>query len=202
MNCLDQAMSVDFPALNRRAVLISQQVVASVTADDLGRPTPCAAWDLRALLAHMICQHRGFAAAARGNVDDLSVWQPLPLGADPVAAYAAAVDDVLDAFGADGVLARRMYLPEIRDGITVPAAMAMSFHFIDYVVHAWDVAVTIGRPVWFDEDILDAAMLVAGRVPDGAERTTPGAAFAPSLPTVSTDPLDRVLAMLGRSAGK
>jgi len=51
--------------------------------------------------------------------------------------YAEAV---LAAFAADGVLKRRFALPEISTAFDFPAAQAISFHFIDYVVHGWDVA--------------------------------------------------------------
>jgi len=73
------------------AVRASVAVVAQVTAADLDRPTPCAAWDLRALLAHMTVQHYGFAAAAEGNGGSLEVWQPTA-SADPVGDYRKAAE--------------------------------------------------------------------------------------------------------------
>src|ERR1700742_1759826 len=81
----------------------SVEIVAQVAPDDLDRPTPCAGWDLRALLAHMTVQHLGFAAAAAGHGGDLAIWQPAE-APDPVAAYRAAADEVLAAFSAPGVL--------------------------------------------------------------------------------------------------
>ena len=74
------------------AVRASVSVVAQSTPADLDRPTPCAGWDLAALLAHMTAQHRGFAAAAAGHGGDLALWQPVPLGTDPVRAYADAAE--------------------------------------------------------------------------------------------------------------
>jgi uncharacterized protein (TIGR03083 family) len=84
--------------------------------DQLDLPTPCAEWTLRQLLGHMIGQHYGFAAAARGETSDLSVWADRPPGPDLHAVYAAAVADVTAAFAEDGMLERRLWLPEIRDG--------------------------------------------------------------------------------------
>ena len=57
---------MDVRELDRRAVRASVDMVAKVTIEDLGRPTPCAGWTLADLLAHMTAQHRGFAAAAEG----------------------------------------------------------------------------------------------------------------------------------------
>jgi hypothetical protein len=45
-----------------------------------------------------------------------------------------------------------------------------------------------------------AALPIARAVPDGAERRQAGAAFRPGLPVSgSLDPLDQIVALLGRS---
>ena len=107
---------------------------------DLARPTPCAGWTLPDLLAHMTAQHDGFAAAAAGEGADLVRWQTGAPAADPVGEYAAAAERVLAAFAAAGVLAREFALPQISTKLRFPAAEAIGFHFVDYVVHGWDVA--------------------------------------------------------------
>ena len=61
----------------------------------------------------------------------------------------------------------------------------MSFHAIDYLVHAWDVGASIGVPVRPDDDLLPAALEITLAVPVGDARTRPGAAFAPVLVDVS-----------------
>ncbi|WP_067827919.1 TIGR03086 family metal-binding protein [Nocardia inohanensis] len=200
-----EALLADGPALvalNARAVRTSIDVVSGLTTDDLDAPTPCAGWVLRDLLEHMIIQHHGFAAAARGGAEDLAFWKPRPLGPDPIAEYRAAAEQVLAAFAEDGVLERRFPLPEVRDGAKLPAPLAISFHFVDYVVHSWDVAKTLGTTVSFDPEILGAALLVARAVPGGDSRTAPGAAFAPEVKTGDDAPdLDQVVAVLGRTPG-
>ncbi|MFD1498127.1 maleylpyruvate isomerase N-terminal domain-containing protein, partial [Streptosporangium lutulentum] len=79
---------MDVRELDRRAVLASVDLVATVAIEDLGRSTPCDGWTLADLLAHMTVQHHGFAAAAEGAGADLSVWRVEPLGDDAVSAYA------------------------------------------------------------------------------------------------------------------
>ena len=192
----------DIRELDARAVLASVSVVASMTAGDLGRPTPCAGWTLADLLGHMTAQHDGFAAAAEGRGADPDVWRSGPPGGDPVAGYTAAADRVIAAFAGPGVLERTFALPEIAVGLEFPAVQAISFHFIDYVVHGWDVARSLGRPYSLDADLVRAALPVAEAVPDGATRQRPGAAFAPRLgrlPGADADPMGRILALLGRS---
>lgn len=190
----------DIRELDRRAVLASVEVVAKVTAADLGLPTPCAQWTLGELLAHMTVQHEGFAAAAAGQGADLATWQVRPAAADPVAEYSGAAEAVIAAFAEPGVLERSFALPEIFAGFEFPAAQAISFHFIDYVVHGWDVARALGQPYELDADLAAAALPVAQAVPGGKSRLAPGAAFAPGLDTAAdASPLGQVLALLGRS---
>ncbi|MFH8738133.1 MULTISPECIES: TIGR03086 family metal-binding protein [unclassified Streptomyces] len=188
----------DLVALDAEAVRTSVDVVARATAGDLVRPTPCAGWTLRDLLGHMAAQHYGFAAASRGEAD-IAVWQPRPLGDDPVGAYRAAAQHVLEAFAVDGVTERAFPLPEIRDGGPFPGAQAVSFHLVDYVVHSWDVARTLGHTVTFDPELLDAALAVARVVPGGEARLGPGAAFAPAVAADGGTRLDEIVATLGRS---
>ena len=190
--------SVDIVAFDAQAVRASVDVVSQATAADLTRPTTCADWTLHGLLTHMVAQHYGFAAASTGDGDPTR-WRSRPLGEDPVAAYGTASDHVLAAFAADGVLDREFPLPEFTSGSPFPARQAISFHFIDYVVHSWDVARTLGLPVHFEPPLLEVALRVAESVPDGDARLAPGAAFAPKTAWSGTSTLDQILGLLGRS---
>jgi uncharacterized protein (TIGR03086 family) len=181
------------------AVRATVAMVAKISAEDLGRPTPCAGWDLRALLAHMAGQHYGFAAAAAGGGADLAVWRPVALGDNFVRGYAAAADTVIDAFGADGVLDRPFALPEITTEQPFPGRRAIGFHFIDYVVHGWDVATSIGVGWELPDDVVAAALPIARAVPGGAAREAPGAAFAPAITVAAgATGMQEILALLGR----
>jgi uncharacterized protein (TIGR03086 family) len=188
----------DIVALDAQAVSESVRLVAQATTADLARPTPCADWTLHGLLRHMVAQHYGFAAASAGD-GDLTRWRPRSLGDDPVAAYRASAECVLAAFAADGVLDREFPLPEFTRGLMYPGSQAVSFHFVDYVVHSWDVARTLGLPVRFDPALLDVALTVARAVPGGDARLEPGAAFAPAIEWSSASRLDQIVAILGRS---
>ncbi|GAA2480572.1 TIGR03086 family metal-binding protein [Winogradskya humida] len=169
----------------------SAGVVARATTADLTLATPCAGWDLRALLAHMTAQHRGFAAAARGHGDDLAIWRSGDTD-EPLTAYAQAVDLVLEAFAVTGVLARPFALPEL--GRVLPGRIAVGFHLVDYVVHGWDVARTIGVGFTLAPEVLDAALVVAEAVPKENR-----VSFAPALPLPEdAGTLDRILLLLGR----
>jgi uncharacterized protein (TIGR03086 family) len=194
----------DLRPVHRIAIERSVEVVAGVATNDLRRPTPCAGWNVSDLLAHMTVQHRGFAAAARGHGADLAVWDPATvaeqMAVDPAGTYAAAAADVLDAFAADGVLESAFALPELGPGASVPGVLAIGFHFVDYVVHGWDVARSIGAHFELPAGVVTAVLPVALAVPDGELREGEGAPFGPAI--AADDGLsdfDRVLVHLGRS---
>jgi uncharacterized protein (TIGR03086 family) len=192
--------TADIRDLDARAVRASADVVEGITAVDLSKPTPCAGWTLGDLLAHMTVQHQGFAAASAGRGADPDVWKAGAPSPDPVADYVMAAELVIAAFAEPGVMERGFALPEIMPGMEFPAPQAISFHFIDYVVHGWDVARALGQPYELDDDLVKAAVPVAASVPEGERRLRPGAAFRPGLPaTDAASPMDHILAMLGRS---
>ena len=196
--------TLDIRSFHRTAVLTSVDVVGAVTRRDLRLPTPCAGWKLADLLAHMVVQHHGFAAAARGEGADLTVWNPSTVAeavnADPAGTYAAAAHQVLESFAADGVLGADFALPEFGPNAVFPGAMAIGFHFVDYVVHGWDVARTIGAPFILPADVIAAVVPLALAVPDGAARTIDASPFGPAVAAHdSASDLDRVLSHLGRT---
>src|SRR5271165_2026314 len=194
----------DIRPLHRIAVLASVDVVSAVTVDDLSKVTPCVGWNLADLLTHMTAQHRGFAAAARGHGADPAAWQPATLAeavaSAPAAAYATAAADVIDAFAGADVLDATFALPEVGPSATFPGSVAIGFHFVDYVVHGWDVARTMGYPFELPADVVAAALPIALAVPDTEFRTADSAPFGPALhsPDQAND-LDRILDHLGRS---
>ena len=190
----------DIVALDARVVRATVDVVSQAGPADLARPTPCADWTLGELLAHMTAQHDGWAAAAAGDGGDLSRWQPGPPAADPVRQYAAAAGRVLAAFGADGVLDREFVLAELSPVLRFPAPQAISFHFIDYLVHGWDVARSLGVDYELEPDLLAAALPVARAVPDGEPRKLGVVPFTPGIPvTGALSVMDQIVATLGRS---
>jgi uncharacterized protein (TIGR03086 family) len=196
-------IDLDFLPLHRIAVLASVDVVSVVKIEDLSKVTPCAGWTLADLLAHMTVQHRGFAAAARGHGADLTIWQPATVAdvvaADPAGSYAAAATEVIDAFAAADVLDAPFALPEFGPDVRFPGSLAIGFHLVDYVVHGWDVARTLGHPFRLPADVVAAVLPIALAVPDGEFRTAETAPFGPAIKAHDhAGDLDRILSYLGR----
>ena len=189
--------------LHRRSVAGLRPVVDRVTPADLERPTPCAGWDLRALLEHMTGQDRGFAAAVRaartGDDVDASAFAPHPLGPSPATTLAEGLDEVVAAFaaGADGPVLMAEF------DRRVPTPIVVQMHLVDTLVHGWDVAATLGVQddyvTRLDAEVVGAALAMSEQIPDDEYRETPGASFAHALPAPQdADPWTRVLTLLGR----
>ena len=194
----------DIRAFHRTAVLASVDIVDKVRPEELDRATPCDGWNLDQLLAHMTVQHRGFAAAARGDGADPAQWDAATMAdavaADPAATYAAAAAEVLEAFANDDVLEASFALPEFGPGAAFPGAQAIGFHFVDYVVHGWDVARAIDAPFTLPDDVISAVLPLVFAVPDGDFRTAPQSPFARAIEACEgAGGLDRALLHLGRS---
>ncbi|WP_166659562.1 TIGR03086 family metal-binding protein [Glycomyces sp. NRRL B-16210] len=190
----------DLLTLHRRTMANAAAIVDRVRPDQLGLPTPCAAWNLGQLLAHMTGQNRGFASAARGEDFDLAVWAETA-AEEPGEAFAASAEEVVAAFAGDGATERVWpMLVGADQAARVPGKTALGYHFIDYVVHAWNVAAAIGVPAEFDEDVLAAVLPLAEEVPlEGPTRNGPYAPFAPAVPSHEGEGrLERLLAILGR----
>ncbi len=182
--------------LDREAVEHSIDLLNPVTSRVLSRRTPCEGWTLVDLIAHMTAQHRGFAAAAAGRGANPDPWKAVPAAGDPVAEYREAAAQVLTAFTT--AEATPFTMPEVAPQ-TVPAAMALGFHLVDYLVHSWDVAAARGVPFAPRPELVAAALPIALAVPDDDQRLSPEAPFRPAVAVADdASPLNRVLGALGR----
>jgi len=169
-----------------RAFASTQTVLSKVGPDQLDRPTPCASWDVRALIEHVV-------GSARWATDTIAIT---PGG--PVLSYEQQIEAALTAFAADGAMERTVSLPFAE----LTGAQLMDLASLDQFVHGWDLARAIGLDTDLDPrlaaDLLDTArvlVLDAYRGPDGS------ALFGPIVePGPDARPADRLAAFLGRAA--
>ena len=189
-------MSSDDVGMHRESLVVASDLVARLTAADLDRPTPCAAWDLRQLLEHMVGQHAGFAEVVQHGAGGADAYRPLPFTAT---SWQTSVDDLVSAFAAAD-LASEVVQVELHPTRPLPIAVLVQAQLLDTVVHTWDIAAALGESYTPEPDVVDAVLRIAEPIPDDERRERPGAAFAHALATDGTT-WQRTLALLGRAPG-
>ncbi|MFJ2579870.1 TIGR03086 family metal-binding protein [Kitasatospora aureofaciens] len=196
---------MELTELYARSVDLAAEVVDTVRPEHLELATPCGDWTLRRLMGHIVGQHQGFAAAARGAGPDLALWADAPIDDDPPGAFRRTADDLKAAFVEAEVADRKLWLPEIRDGGPFPLHMAVGFQLVDTLVHGWDVAAALGSPsgiaaaVDGDPVLAEALLTVSELVPAGPGNRGPERAFRERRPQGDAyGSFDRALALLGR----
>jgi uncharacterized protein (TIGR03086 family) len=168
-------------------------ILANVRPRDLDAPTPCASWDVRALVSHFVGTARWWAASITG--DGEATEADYATG-DFVAAYEESIQIAVAAFAAEGALDRTVRLPFGE----FPGALLRDLAATEQFTHGWDLARAIGQPTDLDPG-LAAALLSQARLtitdayrgPDGQALFGPAAA-APA----GAGPAGQLAAFLGR----
>lgn len=179
-----------------RAIAYTRGSLALVTNDLMSAPTPCAGWDLRALLRHMDDSLASLHEA--GSVRRVRVDVPPVAPDDLVVSLRTRACQLLAewtadwATGAVGGESRDVLV----DGRPVTSPVLTSAGALEVVVHGWDVAVSCGVPRPIPDDLAAALLRLSPVLVTDADRP---ARFGPELtapPGASSG--ERLLAFLGR----
>jgi uncharacterized protein (TIGR03086 family) len=161
-------------------------VVAGITPADLDKPTPCAGFTVRDVLAHMVSGATVFAAAVRGTEP------PEPDLDDVLANFGPALGNLVAAFNEPGALDQTIAAPfgDV-DGDTFARFVAL-----DGLVHGWDLARATGQRYDPPDALVAAADAFAHQAIDPLRD---GETFAAAVePPASASPIDRLAAYTGR----
>jgi uncharacterized protein (TIGR03086 family) len=193
------------------ALRYALSVCALVRPAELRSPTPCAQWDITALLWHLGESMTDLEAALRTGSLDAGERDPAPArqrrealvsgqaGANP-AGPSGPLGVLRDRAAGllwacyDGGSAERFI---VIGGLPLPAGIVACTGAVEIAVHGWDVSAALGRggaiPPWLASRLLALCpLLVAGRE----------SLFAPAVPISSqASPGDRLLGYLGRDPG-
>ena len=167
--------------------------VRAVPAGRWDAPTPCREWTVRDLVNHLVGEHLWAAHLLRGETPDEvgDRYDGDLVGEDPVAAWASAEESSMAAWKALDSLDQPV---SVSAGQTSAGAYAEEM-LLDLVVHGWDLARGAGQDEAMDRaavaHVLDFASANADSWKDAG-------IFAPPIEITSTDPQDRLLALLGR----
>ena len=155
--------------------------------------TPLDAWRVRDLVNHLVSEHLWAPHLLRGETLEQvgERYSGDVLGADPVAAWDAAIDGSLRAWARVTDLDARVHTSMG----PIPAGEYANQILLDLTVHAWDLARGIGTDDRVDERCVEH---VLGYVEARSEHLAESGLFEPPVATTSTTPRDRALALLGR----
>ena len=147
-------MGVELDQYTRALALFGEQL-RDVADDQWELPTPCPAWDVRQLVAHVVLGEAlvppllaGEPAQAQPEVD------PTVLGTNPLTAWRGTA---LAAMEAVRVLDSLDVVVDHPVG-SIPVHVLLGFRVTDNLVHSWDLAIALGQPIDLPEDLADACL--------------------------------------------
>src|SRR5262245_7989376 len=120
-------------SLLKRSVDQTGRIVAAVKLDQLGASTPCADWDLRALLNHTIAGVEMFNRAAQSQPFDPAPFERDNVGADPGSSYEAKAASLRATLDQPGVIDAMWAMPFGE----VPGMIGASFATLELFQHGW-----------------------------------------------------------------
>jgi uncharacterized protein (TIGR03086 family) len=207
------------------ALRYALSVSALVKPTELASPTPCAEWDIRALLRHLGESVADLEAGLRtGSLDIAEQAGPVPpreegragrglAGSAPVRSpreAGLAGHGEVDLFSPAGVLRERAAAllcacydggPADRfvvvGGLPLPAGIVACTGAVEIAVHGWDVSAALGRGESIPPALATRLLALCPLLAASREGL-----FAPAVPvSPGASPGDRLLGYLGRDPG-
>ncbi|HEX2267532.1 MAG TPA: TIGR03086 family metal-binding protein [Actinomycetota bacterium] len=188
-------MMVDIRDFHRRAAGAFGARVQAVRDDQWTLPTPCAEWNVRDLVHHLVHENRWTAPLMQGStleeVGDR--FEGDLLGEDPKSAWQQSVDEAVKSVRAVP-LNRTVHL-SYGD---VPARHYAFELATDHLIHAWDLARAIGADESLDQDLVE---LVYRKMKPREDALKVSGLFGTRVePPEDADLQTRLLAVYGRVA--
>jgi uncharacterized protein (TIGR03086 family) len=183
-------------ALLERALDQTAGLIAAIDASQAGLATPCAGWDVRALVSHLAGQDlRNFLVSARGESAD---WQnPADeIGDDWAAAFRDRAAPLRAAWRAAD-LDRLVTGP----GGEAPLRLRADQQITELAVHDWDLAKATGQPAGLDPALAEHALRWSRQMLR-PEFRGPDKSFGLEVPVPEDAPVyDRLAGWFGRDPG-
>ena len=163
-------------------------VLANVTPDRFGEPTPCSQWTIQDLIMHVVGGNN--IVARRAGVSDESSSESVDL----VEAYRVSALGAVAGFASPDAMTAIYDLPFGQ----IPGSVLIGIRTTDVLTHAWDLAAATGQSTDLDPEVAAEMLAVAGEIVQPAFRG-PGRPFGAEQPcSPDRPPADRLAAFLGR----
>jgi uncharacterized protein (TIGR03086 family) len=179
-----------------RACRSTATVLERVRGTDLDRPTPCASWNVKDVVNHVVGGTGFFAELAeKGAVADRDEDADCT-AADFAATFRREAQRLVAAFRAPGAMTKPMKLPfgELPGSVCVWIAAG------DIFTHGWDLAKATGQPTDLEPDVAARLLTqIEPILPDDMRGPDTKAAFGPRVEIANSAPAaDRLAAFEGR----
>lgn len=191
------------PVRDHRAALVrsyanAAAIVGGVQPDQLGGPTPCAEYDVSAVVDHIVGAGRRAAALGRGESPSGEEFPHVEL-AEAADELRRAGADAEAAWADDERLASTLTMPW---GETYTGATLVEMYLGELGAHAWDLAAATGQQERLDPglaaDALDAARDMLK--PAYRDAMAPGNPFGQEVEApADATPWERFAAFMGRT---
>jgi len=184
----------------------TRAILTEIEDAQLHLPTPCGDFDVAKVISHMIGGIDFIAAAAASATSggaagggDAGSVKAAPDAASTaeelLAAYDAACETAIYEWEDDPLLHEQLTLPWAK----MSGAQFLELYTVEVMVHAWDVAVSVGQEGKLDDEIAEALLPVAHQMIPAEGRGGDGAPFAPVVEVPGTArAADRLAAYTGR----
>ena len=182
--------------LYRTALAWARTLADGVPADRLADPTPCAEWDVRGMLGHLVATVDRVRVIGEGGDP-----QTTPRVVEGIAddgwtdALAAAEDKMSAVWADDAVLDELVTVPWGR----VPGRAAVWGYIREALVHGWDLAVATGQSPEADPVTAEAALAETKRVMPAEPRGGPIPFAAPVAPRPGAGPTEQLANWCGHA---
>jgi uncharacterized protein (TIGR03086 family) len=174
-----------------RASSAMADLLDRVPADQWTAPTPCAEWDVRGVVAHLVGMNLVFTAM----LTDAPMPDPAAdrLGDDPAGAWRKAAAELQAAASRPGVLDLSK---QTRLGTTT-GRERIRWRIADLLTHTWDLRQATGIAVDLPDELVEQALAFAhDRLPNQSR----AGRFGEPQPVSDTAPaIDRLAAFTGRT---
>ncbi len=190
--CSDLRPGPDAPPTDELAgaeatLAVLQQVLRTIASDDMSRQSPCTEFNLTELTGHLLNSIMAIGGMAYA---DFSMRDHTESVERQVVGAARPALDAWHRRGLEGSVPL--------GGNVMPARIAAAVLSVEFLVHAWDYAVTVGRDVDAADSLAEYVLELARELIRPEERSRAGFDDPVEVPS-DAGALDQLIAFTGRN---
>ena len=184
---------LDVVELYVEALATFGNAVRDVADHEWDLPTPCYEWNVKEIVAHVVLGEAHLPAVLSGETANTQTTFAVELlGLNPLSTWRGTALRAIEAARRPGLVAETFEL----DMGPVTGRQLLGYRITDNVIHAWDVAIGVGRAVPIDDHYAD--WLLEFWQPVATQMSDSDFFGEPLEPPEGASPGVRLLALLGR----